>query len=410
MFRKIIRTITSGIYKDFLLSLIASAVTTVVAQIITYPLLAKKYGAYDYGRILTIMGVGNVIILTFGNSLNNVRLVTNSIYSERNLHGDFMPLLSILSFVGTLSFGVFLFYFGGLSLVTVLILCAFSLCGIIQSYGSVTFRIKIDYLKNLWLCCWIAVGNVIGLGFLLFSNDTHIWALTFFLGYLAGIVYLLFNSDVFTEPFRTTPLFSNTLGKELILVYTTLSANLLVYLDRLLLYPLLGGEAVSIYTVASFFGKSLAVLMNPICSVLLSYYSHQGFKMNRLVFWKINGITLSISAFFMFFCFFASEKITGLLYPSVIGQAKPYLLIANLAAVINVVGNMVSPAVLKFAAISWQAINQMVYMGIYLGAGIMMSRSSGLMGFSFAALIAAVARLVLFYIVGHFSLKKQTRL
>lgn len=404
----VIDRLKNGIYRDFVLSLIASAVTTVVAQLITYPVLARICTSTEYGMILTIMGMGNVIMLALGNSLNNVRLVMNEDYDEKGYAGDYLPLLVFLSVVGAIVYFIYLIWFGEKSIFLIFSLCGFAFCGILQSYGSVAFRIKINYVKNLLLNICVAVGSIVGLLIFCFTRKLSLWALTFVIGQIFGVIYIYLKSPIFKEPFRFTPLLMKTLKKEVVLLFTTLCANILVYLDRLILYPLLGGDAVSTYTVASFFGKSLAILMNPISGVLLTYYAKKNYGMNMRKFWKNNILTLGVSAAFMIFSLLTSEWITGILYPSLIEQAKPYLIIANMTAVINVVGNMAQPAVLKFAPTKWQAINQISYMAVYLGLGIKLSKTNGLMGFSQAALIAATIRVLIFYSVGHRSLKKRS--
>lgn len=402
----IVNKVKSGIYRDFILSLMASAVTTIVAQLITNPFLARMCSSEEYGRILTIMGIGNVVTLAFGNSLNNVRLIMNSDYEEQNTEGDFKPLFILLSVIGTLAFGVYLIWFGEKSILLIVLLCSFALFGILQNYGAVAFRIKINYIKNLLLNISIAGGNMVGLLILFFSGKRSLWALAFAVGQIAGVVYIYQNSSIFKESFRFTPLIRETLKKEGVLLFTTLCGNILVYLDRLILYPLLGGDAVSTYTVASFFGKSLAILMNPISGVLLSYYAQKSYGMNIRRFWKTNILTLGLSAAFIIFSLFASEWVTGLFYPGLIGQAKPYLLIANLAAVINVIGNLAQPAILKFASTKWIAINQIFYMVMYLGLGVVLSRTNGLMGFSQAALASSTVRAFIFFGVGHVAIRR----
>ena len=79
-----------------------------------------------------------------------------------------------------------------------------------------------------------------------------------------------------------------TLIKYIILIFTGLSTTLSTYLDRLIIYPLLGGDAVTVYTVASFFGKSLGIVMTPIAGVLLGYYAQRNFIMTKKKFWSIN--------------------------------------------------------------------------------------------------------------------------
>lgn len=403
----IVNKVKSGIYRDFILSLMASAVTTIVAQLITNPFLARMCSSEEYGMILTIMGIGNVVTLAFGNSLNNVRLIMNNDYEEHNEDGDFKPLFILLSVIGTMVFGGYLIWFGEKSIILIVSLCSFALFGILQNYGGVAFRIKINYIKNLLLNISIAGGNMVGLLVLYFTGNRSLWALTFAVGQIVGVVYIYQNSSIFKESFRFTSLIMKTLKKEGVLLFTTLCANILVYLDRLILYPLLGGDAVSIYTVASFFGKSLAILMNPISGVLLSYYAQRSYGMNIRRFWKVNILTLGLSAAFIIFSLFASEWVTGLFYPSLIGQAKPYLLIANLAAVINVIGNLAQPAILKFASTKWIAINQIFYMVMYLGIGVVLSRTNGLMGFSQAALASSTVRAFIFFGVGHVAIRRR---
>lgn len=403
----IVNKVKSGIYRDFILSLMASAVTTIVAQLITNPFLARMCSSEEYGMILTIMGIGNVVTLAFGNSLNNVRLIMNNDYEEHNEDGDFKPLFILLSVIGTMVFGGYLIWFGEKSIILIVSLCSFALFGILQNYGGVAFRIKINYIKNLLLNISIAGGNMVGLLVLYFTGNRSLWALTFAVGQIVGVVYIYQNSSIFKESFRFTSLIMKTLKKEGVLLFTTLCANILVYLDRLILYPLLGGDAVSIYTVASFFGKSLAILMNPISGVLLSYYAQRSYGMNIRRFWKVNILTLGLSAAFIIFSLFASEWVTGMFYPSLIGQAKPYLLIANLAAVINVIGNLAQPAILKFASTKWIAINQIFYMVMYLGIGVVLSRINGLMGFSQAALASSTVRAFIFFGVGHVAIRRR---
>lgn len=403
----IVNKVKSGIYRDFILSLMASAVTTIVAQLITNPFLARMCSSEEYGMILTIMGIGNVVTLAFGNSLNNVRLIMNNDYEEHNEDGDFKPLFILLSVIGTMVFGGYLIWFGEKSIILIVSLCSFALFGILQNYGGVAFRIKINYIKNLLLNISIAGGNMVGLLVLYFTGNRSLWALTFAVGQIVGVVYIYQNSSIFKESFRFTSLIMKTLKKEGVLLFTTLCANILVYLDRLILYPLLGGDAVSIYTVASFFGKSLAILMNPISGVLLSYYAQRSYGMNIRRFWKVNILTLGLSAAFIIFSLFASEWVTGMFYPSLIGQAKPYLLIANLAAVINVIGNLAQPAILKFASTKWIAINQIFYMVMYLGIGVVLSRTNGLMGFSQAALASSTVRAFIFFGVGHVAIRRR---
>ena len=230
---------------DFALNLLASLVTTGVAQLLVYPLLSSMYSAEEYGIILTVMGITNTGIVTIGGSLNNVRLMVNADYEAENQRGDFLPILWGLSLVTALLFAAYLskFYAFGYALVAALVL--FLIAGILRSYGTVSFRLVINYKVNLICSCAVAVGNVLGILLLRIPRFEDIWALPFLLGEVMGVLVILDRSRILCEPIRKTLFFKSTCRKEAILLSTTLSANILTYLDRLLLLPLLGGEAVA---------------------------------------------------------------------------------------------------------------------------------------------------------------------
>lgn len=390
---------------DFVLSLAASFISTGVLQILLYPFLAKYLSAEEYGIALTIMGVGNTISSAFGGSLNNARLLQNTTYEDRKLQGDFPVLFAIFSIASAIAFGGYLTLTGAMSSLTVILLLGFALFATIRGYASVAFRVMINYSKNLVLNVIVGAAEILGILVLYLSKEHALWPVPFLLGELCGVIYLLLSCNIFREKFCFTPLVSDTCKKTFVLFVTTLIANLILYLDRLLLLPVLGGEAVSTYTVASFFGKSLGVLVTPLAGVLLSYYAQKDFEMTARRYWKINLSMIAFSAVFFLFCAVAGQFGTGVFYPTLIDAARPYILLANLASVINVTSNMVQPAVLKFAPTRWQLIIQVLYGCIYLVVGVFSASRYGLMGFCVSATVAAVIKIGFLLMVGTFALR-----
>ena len=81
---------------DVSLNMIASVAMSGTLQLLIYPYLAQAMTADDYGKFLTLIGISNIVAVTLGNSLNNVRLLRESVYQDKNLKGDF-NYLSIIS-------------------------------------------------------------------------------------------------------------------------------------------------------------------------------------------------------------------------------------------------------------------------------------------------------------------------
>lgn len=389
---------------DFSYSILASVITMGTIQLIIYPLLAKIFTASEYGQLLTVMGIVNTISSSLGITLNNTRLIQNTKYYEKDIKGDFNILLSVVNIIG---FTITIFIgnmFFELNLLTNLLLSVLVILISSKSYLVVGYRLNLNFKLNLLSSIVSSIGYLIGA---LIVNYTLIWPLAFIIAEIFSIVFILFTLDLHKEPYKITKLFGESAIKYLLLVLTGLMGNLLVYLDRLIIYPILGGGFVSIYVTASFFGKSLGILMTPVAGVFLSYFSQKSFKMTLKRYWNINFIIFLFSIAFFLFSWIIAPWFTGLLYPTLIKEAKPYIFYANTAAIIGVAANMIQSAVLKFSPTYWQLVKEIVYGIIYIGLGFILLSKYGLFGFCAAAISANSIKLILLCSIGSVFIRRR---
>lgn len=383
--------------KDFIYNIVASLVLTGISQIVVYPVLAYRYTDAEYGTILTVMGIVNTLIVAFGNTLNNVRLIMATEYDQNNRIGDFNILLAVTAgcvflidiAVCSLIFDVPFYITIGLGI--------FAVVGTIKSYYSVAFRLILDFKKILIQNIIGAVGYLLGIGLL---YVVPYWVFPFLISEMFQVVYIFYNSKLHREPFVFTEFFLQSSVKYLILIATGFSSTLITYLDRIVIYPLLGAGAVSTYTVAAYFGKALGILMTPIAGVLLGYYAQKGFSMSRKLFWGINGITLFVGVVFMIISAIVAPPVTHLLYPTIYDSASSFIFIANLAATINVLCSLTQASVLKFAPTWLQIIKELAYGVVYIVCGYLLLNTYGLMGFCIAAVAANLIKLIVLYFIG----------
>lgn len=389
---------------DFFYNILAAMASSGTLQLIVYPVLASKLNADKYGALLTAVGMVNTLALALGNTLNNIRLIQNNKYEERNQVGDFSFLISILSGLSVIALAVFGALIMKFSAAEYIALGASGFLSTIRAYAVVTYRIKLDFRKNFYCNIIIAIGY--GLGLILFLLG-GVWTLVFLLGELSGCIYLFFSSNILKEPLKRTKLFHDTTIRYLILLVSGLSSSAMMYLDRWVLYPLIGGAAVTTYTVASFFGKSLGIILTPVAGVLLSYYASKNFKMNNRKFWKINISVLAVCLLFLVISISVSPIITRVLYPTVFNNASDYLFVANSAAIINLVVAMTQPAILKYLPTFWQIVKEFIYLTVYLALGVVLLKSYGLWGFCVATITANAVKLSVLYFIGTFYFTKQ---
>ena len=381
---------------DFAINILASVIYTFARQIVVFPLLAARLSDGDYGTLLTVVGLANVCTALVGGTLNNIRLVQNSRYEEQGLAGDFLPICAVGG-VGSVVFSAVLWRVFGYSWLTALLLTAFILVSNLYHYASAFFRLELNFRRILKVNVLMSLAYIAATP--LFATEL-LWPAVFFVGEAAGLAYTAVTTPALREPMAVTPLMGETGKKMVVLMLSNLVSNLLMYADRMILYPILGAESVAYYSTAAFFGKSAGIVMTPIAAVLLGYFSQKNFRASRKLFALVNGASLLCLSVFLGGCILVGPWFTKLLYPTLYDGALPYLLLANLGAVISIAGSMAQPMVPKCCSTKWLLAIQLLYTAAYLFSALWWMPAHGLLGFCWATILANTVRLLAFYAVG----------
>lgn len=396
MLKKFLQSKAGKITGDFGLSILTSIVHTFARQIVVFPLLASHLSDADYGILLTVAGLANVCTAIIGNALNNIRLIQNSKYEERGLCGDFNFLCAVGVGV-SVAYTAVLWQMFSLAPLTAVLLGLYIIVSNLFNYATVFYRLELNFKRN-FVCYMIVSAAHIAAAYLFAT--AALWPVVFLIGEGAGLVYLVRTTPFLREPWGRTPMLTDTGRMFFTFIAMNLIGNLLMYADRMLIYPVLGSESVSYYSTASFFGKSAGIVMTPIAGVLLGYFAQKDFKASKKLFALVNGLSLCCLAVFMAGCALFAPWFTKLLYPTLFEQSAPYILLANLAATISIAGNMAQPMVLKACSTKWTLLTQILYGGAYLLFTSLWMPTLGLYGFCYAAITANLVRLLALYAIG----------
>ena len=381
---------------DFIINILASVIYTFARQIVVFPLLAARLTDGAYGTLLTITGLATVCTSMLGNSLNNVRLIEDSHYQERGVLGDF-NFLCLLGSVASIVFAVVLRQMFALPAVTAVLLAAYLVVSNCYQYANAFFRLELNFKRTL--LCNTLMSAAYCAAALVFAT-AELWPAVFLIGEGTGLLFVSKTTPFLREPLARTPLFAMTAGTLMTYIASNLIGNLLTYADRMILYPMLGAESVSYYSVASFFGKSAGIVMTPIAAVLLGYFAQKNFKASKKLFAVVNGCSLGCLAVFLLGCRLFAPWFTRLLYPSLYESAAPYIFLANLASALGIAGSMAQPMVLKACSVRWIFLTQLIYGASYLLLVWMWVPGYGLLGFCWAAIAASAVRTLALYVIG----------
>ena len=381
---------------DFVINILASVIYTFARQIVVFPLLAARLTDGDYGTLLTVTGLANVCTSLVGTSLNNIRLVQNSRYEEAGEKGDF-NLLCLAGAALSVVFSLVLWAVFGYSWLTALLLTGHILVANLYQYASAFFRLELNFRRILRAN--LLVSGAYMAAAVVFAT-AELWPLVFLIGEGVGLLYAARTTGFHREPLTRTPLLGETSRKLVAFMLASLVGTVLLYADRMIIYPTLGAESVSYYATASFFGKSAGIVMTPVAGVLLGYFAQKNFTASKKLFALVNGISLACLGVFLLGCWLLAPWFTRLLYPSLYAQSAPYIFLANLGAVISIAGNMAQPMILKCCSTRWILVIQVLYGGTYLVSALLLMPAYGLLGFCWSAILAGSVRLCALYALG----------
>lgn len=393
--------------KDITLNIASTLVFIATAQLIVYPQIANGLKIEEYGVFLTIMGVLNTLCGTFGNSLNNVRIIMNEEYYHLRRCGDYNLLL-----VYGLALNLVVLCVGAIYLcldfLSVIIIIMTSLLMIVREYLSVAYRLKINYVRVLSLNLILSFFYSVITGWLVFFEKlTDNWIFIFFFGEIGAIFYLIATSSLWKEPFVKTELFKITFKKYCNLIYMSFISGFLMYFDRNFLLPILGGEAVAIYFAATVIGKAVGTFAGPISGVLLSYFGQVDFKMTRRLFWKMNFLICIVVFVFYFLTVLINDAAVEVLYPSLYTSAKPYFWIAALAPLCKIIGDLANPTVLRYVPLERLSVFNTFFLVITGIISYFAVSMNGLLGFCYSAVSLAIIRVLVLWMLGDMALRDK---
>ena len=388
------------------LSFIASMLSAIVLQLVIHPWLAKEYSESEYGDILFIVGVINVVILALGNALGDIRLTKNNSFASDEKQKDYNTILCLALIVGVVAVAVFLFVKGNVSFWIAVTLILFAILGIAHSYLVSILRMRLQFKDSLVGTVLQIVGYIIAIPIVML---TKLWPLIFCSAYMFSDVFLAIKTKCLKDGFGFT-YHAPDVGK----AYTQLSFSYilkssLTYIDRFIVYPTLGDESVAIFTVSTVLGKCVALVLQPMANVALGYYAQRDYVMTRKKYWIFNAFTIAMGGVAFVFVALLSSLFIKLLYPAYIEAVAPYILIANLSSIIGALPSIIQPALLKFCGMRWQIIIQSVYAMVCVASSLLFIAQWGLLGFCYAMLLSNVIKLLLMVFIGDVGIGKVKR-
>ena len=389
-----------GFIKNFIYAFSAVILQIGVVQLVILPSISKTMSSEQYGLVLTLISIVDIIAITLGASICHVRLISISTYNDECVNGDFNKCCIIYGGISVVaSMVTSLLYEKEFSGSTVLIgIMAFM--AFFFSYSQVAIRLNRKFQYDIISSLLMAIGYFCG--YLIYKLNGQ-WQFIYILGYGAGGLFCgVIIGKLYRESCICTLLFKKTNQQIIELSSSSFIKQLITYADRLILYPILGGELVAVYYAATLIGKMFSICTNPLNSLLLSYITKpkRGIR-NYLM--KIIFYSSALCFCVYWLCLIISKPVLLILYPQYYEAALSIIHITLLSAMVEVVISIVTPFTLKIFNTSLQVLVSIISTIVYFVSAVILLEKYSLIGFSIAVLLSSITKISIFILASLFN-------
>lgn len=389
--------------KDFLYTISAVIILNIVQQIFIQPYINATHGAAYLGDVLYYLGISYVFPQMFGTVLGHQRILYK--HNETINNGDFLTLLGAYSLV-VFAIGAGDAYLKTNDLLFALEIGIFMVICLLRYYAQVEFRLSLWFKGYLIYFLILSAGYIAGLGlFLLVKN----WLVIFATGEIAAVLFVVMKGSVLHLQRPTTELKKLWLPTTILIVSYLLSST--AYLDRVLIQPILGSVAVSEYYAVSMVGKIMNMVLHPLSTLLLSYLADRKTStINLSAFKKMLLWSIPVGAVLVALCCVATPIVVNILYPNLAESVHLLNLPINIGSVIGFASGLLLMFLLAETTITHQIIIRGLCFVVYISSTLYLTKTQGLLGYSYANIISNVFCVVCAVVCGVLFYKKKAKI
>ncbi|WP_170236537.1 lipopolysaccharide biosynthesis protein [Streptococcus hyovaginalis] len=345
--------------------------------------MAKWLQPEEYANFVIYISLFSILSNSLGNELGIVSQVLDN-------HIDFNKLLHKISFLSFfISFiALYLLHFQFFEILGLSVCVFFSNY---RLYASGFFRKNSNFLKVFILNIYYLIGILIGL--FCYYHFTVIWVPMIF-AELISFIYVYKNSDIFDG--GKASLSRKTLRIFYSFSFISFLNNLITYLDKVIIYPILGPLAVNVYYSTTTMSKIVNMVINPLHGVLLTWIKKDSNTNNLIKKFILASIPIMIVSILLSIPFtFLAMKI---LYSQYLTQSIKVILPVSLALGVSVGIAFLKSLLLKFVDSNILIKIYLLYFGIFILLSLVLSHYFGLTGFCYSVFISKCILLLEFIV------------
>lgn len=377
--------------KDMFVNTLSFGLYIIAQQIVLMPTMSRLFAEQEYSRYILYISIFAVITNVLGSELG----ITRQVRAEKEKGSDYNRILFSLAPI-VMAASIIALYLLKYRVIDIVFFVITILMANIRLYAGSYFRMNKTFKKVMFQNALYLIGIIIGL--ILTIWLPYVWLPTLIAEILA-LIYSLINTDVLKAGIKKSESNKEIIKTFINLGTVSLLTNGIVYFDKILVYPILGDTAVTVYYATSTMSKVISLIINPLYSVILSWLKADDKEFKN----KIMLLTIKANIPMVIITFIVSLPLTfislRILYPQYIETAKNIIIPICMALAFGTVSSIVKAIVLKYMESKKVVKVYILYFIIFIISAIIMSKYMGLIGFAYANVISKFSIWVMFLLL-----------
>lgn len=381
-----------NLIRDLFFNTLGFGIYIATQQILLMPIMSKIFPEEEFAKIVLYISVFAIVTNVLGSELGIVKQVKKDEIREKSDYNRI--LLQLFPFIILVS--IVTLYILKFNVIEIIMLTISILLGNTRLYSAAHFRANKDFKKIVIQNVLYLIGTVLGL---FITYKLKMIAIPMLLAEVICLIFDILNTDIIKTGVSKTQSNKEIWKTFAGFGFISFLINMTTYFDKIIIYPILGDNAVNVYYATSSMSKILSLITNPLHGVILSWLKGNDEEFKK----KVTTVTLKANIPMLIITFLLSIPLTYIavmiLYPQYLEDSRKLIIPICIGVAFSTASSIVKAILMKYIESKKLVKIYVIYIIIlFLGATIA-SYYIGITGFAYAISLASVSLWIMFILL-----------
>lgn len=381
-----------NLIRDLVFNTLGFGIYIATQQILLMPIMARILPEEDFAKVVLYISVFAIITNVLGSELGIVKQVKKEKISEESDYNRILlQLFPTIILIAIMILAILRF-----NILEIIMLTITIILGNTRLYSAAHFRANKDFKKIVMQNILYLVGTAIGL---FITYKLKLIAIPMLLAEIMCLIFDISKTDIIKTGISKTKHNKEIWNTFAGFGFISFLINMTTYFDKIIIYPILGENAVNVYYATSSMSKILSLITNPLHGVILSWLKGNDEEFKK----KATTVTLKANMPILIITFVLSLPLTYIaviiLYPQYLEDSKKLIIPICVGVAFSTAASIIKAILMKYIESKKLVKMYVIYNVILLAGATIASYYFGITGFAYATAIASTSLWIMFILL-----------